>query len=194
MCFEYLRYLWDDADSDLTIVFTGGNGCFEMLQSEPTLESRVYAWQEIDRMPLDEVLAVVPACHPIWADAGPDLIALCDQEAARGNFRAWAKITHHLTVGMKESGRQTGGCTDAPTRHPTPRRPSTGGSRDECHPATVCVNSSPTPGIGAVPVARQRKAVDGRLLTSAEHRAVPLTDIGTCRGSVDPLRDLLSRA
>ncbi|MEU5811875.1 ATP-binding protein [Streptomyces sp. NPDC047718] len=107
MCFEYLRYLWDDADSDLTIVFTGGNGCFEMLQSEPMLESRVYAWQEIARMPLDEVLAVVPAFHPIWADSDPDLIALCDQEAARGNFRAWAKITHHLTVGMKESGRQS---------------------------------------------------------------------------------------
>jgi hypothetical protein len=105
MCFEYLRYLWDDADSDLTIVFTGGNGCFEMLQSEPMLESRVYAWQEIDRMPLDEVLAVVPAFHPIWTHADPDLIALCDQEAAHGNFRAWAKITHHLTVGMKESGR-----------------------------------------------------------------------------------------
>lgn len=24
---------------------------------------------------------------------------------AHGNFRAWAKITHHLTAGMKESGR-----------------------------------------------------------------------------------------
>lgn len=56
LCFEYLRYLWDDTDSDLTIVFTGGNGCFEMLQSEPMLESRVYAWQEIGGMPLDEDL------------------------------------------------------------------------------------------------------------------------------------------
>ncbi|MGW4690440.1 AAA family ATPase [Streptomyces sp. NPDC004244] len=109
MGFEYLRYLWDGAGSDLTIVFTGGDGCFETLQSEPMLESRVYAWQEIDLMPLDEVLTVIPAFHPVWADADadPDLIALCDQEAARGNFRAWAKITHHLTVGMKESGRQT---------------------------------------------------------------------------------------
>ncbi|MFI9345711.1 hypothetical protein ACIG0D_31285 [Streptomyces sp. NPDC052773] len=30
---------------------------------------------------------------------------MCDREAAHGNFRAWAKITHHLTVGMKETGR-----------------------------------------------------------------------------------------
>ncbi|MFJ5635731.1 AAA family ATPase [Streptomyces goshikiensis] len=105
MCFEYLRYLWDDIGSDLTIVFTGGDGCFEMLQSEPMLESRVYAWQEIEPMPLEEVLTVIPAFHPVWADADPDLIAMCDDEAAHGNFRAWAKITHHLTAGMKESGR-----------------------------------------------------------------------------------------
>jgi hypothetical protein len=105
LCFEYLRYLWDDTGTDLTIIFTGGNGCFEMLQSEPMLESRVYAWQEIDPMPLDEVLTVVPAFHPVWADADPELIALCDREAAHGNFRAWAKITHHLTVGMKETDR-----------------------------------------------------------------------------------------
>ncbi|QNE79565.1 hypothetical protein F0344_34325 [Streptomyces finlayi] len=76
-----------------------------MLQGEPMLESRVYAWQEIDRMPLDEVLAVVPAFHPARTDADTELIALCDREAAHGNFRAWAKITHHLTVRMKESGR-----------------------------------------------------------------------------------------
>jgi hypothetical protein len=106
LCFEYLRYLWDDTGTDLTIIFTGGNGCFEMLQSEPMLESRVYAWQEIDPMPLDEVLTVVPAFHPVWAGADPELISLCDREAAHGNFRAWAKITHHLTVGMKESGRE----------------------------------------------------------------------------------------
>ncbi|WP_244943634.1 ATP-binding protein [Streptomyces inhibens] len=106
LCFEYLRYLWDDTASDLTIVFTGGNGCFEMLQSEPMLESRVYAWQEIGGMPLDEVLTVIPAFHPVWAEADPGLIAVCDQEAAHGNFRAWAKITHHLVTGLKETGRK----------------------------------------------------------------------------------------
>ncbi|MEU9305598.1 ATP-binding protein [Streptomyces sp. NPDC048269] len=116
MCFEYLRYLWDGISSDLTIVFTGGDGCFEMLQSEPMLESRVYAWQEIDPMPLEEVLTVVPAFHPVWADADPELIAMCDDEAAHGNFRAWAKITHHLAAGMKESGRVwTRTCCAGPT-------------------------------------------------------------------------------
>lgn len=105
LCFEYLRYLWDDPGTDLTIVFTGGNGCFEMLQSEPMLESRVYAWQELGPMPLAEVLTVIPAFHPVWEHAEPDLIATCDREAAHGNFRAWAKITHHLVRGLRESGR-----------------------------------------------------------------------------------------
>ena len=42
----------------------------------------------------------------MWAGADPELIALCDREAAHGNFRAWAKITHHLTVDMKELGSE----------------------------------------------------------------------------------------
>lgn len=106
LCFECLRHLWDDTASDLTIVFTGGNGCFEMLHSEPMLESRVYARQEAGRMPLDEVLTVIPAFPSVWAEGDPDLIAVCDQEAAHGNFRDWAKITHHLTTGLRETGRK----------------------------------------------------------------------------------------
>ncbi|MEU6011638.1 hypothetical protein [Streptomyces sp. NPDC047453] len=82
------------------------------------LESRVYAWQEIDPMRLDEVLTVVPAFHPVWAGADPELIALRDREAAHGNFRAWAKITHHLTVGMKETGSKS-----VPTRPGRSRPP-----------------------------------------------------------------------
>ncbi|MFE9941560.1 AAA family ATPase [Streptomyces hirsutus] len=101
LCFEYPRHLWDGTASDLTIVFTGGNGCFEMLQSEPMLESRVHARQEVGRTPLDEVLTVIPAFPPVWAEVDPDLIAVCDQEVAHGNFRAWAKITHHLTTGLR---------------------------------------------------------------------------------------------
>ncbi|WP_369780052.1 hypothetical protein [Streptomyces sp. R33] len=62
--FRYLRYLWDDIGLDLTIVFTGGDGCFEMLQSEPMLEARAYAWQEIEPMPLEEVLHRHPGLSP----------------------------------------------------------------------------------------------------------------------------------
>ncbi|MET8572924.1 hypothetical protein [Streptomyces sp. NPDC004783] len=56
-------------------------------------------------MPLEEVLTVIPAFHPLWAKADPDLIAVCDQEAAHGNFRAWAKFTHHLATGLRGTGR-----------------------------------------------------------------------------------------
>ncbi|MFF3920617.1 hypothetical protein ACFYZB_45975 [Streptomyces sp. NPDC001852] len=76
-----------------------------MPQSEPMLESRVYARQEIGRMPLEEVPTVIPAFHPVWAKADHDLIVVCDQEAAHGNFRAWAKITHHLVTGLNKTGR-----------------------------------------------------------------------------------------
>jgi hypothetical protein len=52
LCSAYLRYLWDD--TDLANLFTGGNGRFEMLQSEPMPESHVYSWLEADPMPLGE--------------------------------------------------------------------------------------------------------------------------------------------
>ncbi|WP_438289509.1 AAA family ATPase [Streptomyces sp. HUAS TT7] len=102
-CFEYLRYLWDDVDTDMAIVFTGGNGCFEVLQSEPMLESRIYVWQEIPRMSLAEVRSVIPAFHPLWATAPAELIAMADTEAAHGNFRAWAKITHIMLQGLRDT-------------------------------------------------------------------------------------------
>lgn len=100
-CFEYLRYLWDDMETDLAIVFTGGNGCFEVLQNEPMLESRIYIWQEIPPMPLAEVQSVIPAFHPVWAAAPPELIVMADNKAAHGNFRTWAKITDHILQALR---------------------------------------------------------------------------------------------
>jgi hypothetical protein len=70
--------------------------CYEVLRREPMLSSRVYVWQEFRRMPREQVLRVIPAYHPIWADADPEVIALADAHAGHGNFRSWAKITAHV--------------------------------------------------------------------------------------------------
>ncbi|MHC3475474.1 hypothetical protein ACYF6T_43370 [Streptomyces sp. 7R007] len=47
--------------------------------------------------------------HPTLNGIGPDLIAVCDQEAAHGNFRTWAKTTHYLNVGMRQRRLNVGG-------------------------------------------------------------------------------------
>jgi AAA domain/Mu transposase, C-terminal len=50
-CFEYWRHLWDDRRTDIAIVFVGGGDCYQVLRREPMLSSRVYVWQEFQRLP-----------------------------------------------------------------------------------------------------------------------------------------------
>ena len=68
-CFEFWRHLWDDPRTDIAIVFVGGGDCYQVLRREPMLSSRVYVWQEFRRMTREQVFEVIPAFHPVWADA-----------------------------------------------------------------------------------------------------------------------------
>lgn len=103
-CFEYLRRLWDDLDTDIAIVFVGGGNCYEVLRREPMLASRVYTWQEYRPMDAEQVLETIPRFHPLWAEADPALIEFADEHAAQGNFRAWASLTRHCLDGMARLG------------------------------------------------------------------------------------------
>ena len=104
-CFELWRHLWDDRRTDIAIVFVGGGDCYRVLRREPMLSSRVYVWQEFRRLDREQVLAVIPAYHPVWADADPEDIAYADVHAGHGNFRAWSKITAHVVTALERLER-----------------------------------------------------------------------------------------
>ncbi|MGW5922283.1 AAA family ATPase [Nocardia fluminea] len=104
-CFEYWRHLWDDRRTDIAIVFVGGGNCYQVLRREPMLSSRVFVWQEFRRMSPEQVLRVIPAFHPVWANTDPEVIAFADTHAGHGNFRSWAKITAHADRALARSGR-----------------------------------------------------------------------------------------
>jgi len=53
----------------------------------------------------EQVLAVIPASHPVWAGADPGDIAYADVHAGHGNFRAWAKITAHVVTALARLDR-----------------------------------------------------------------------------------------
>jgi hypothetical protein len=53
------------------------------------------------------VVAVIPVYHAIYRDVPLSLIALVDESCAHGNFRSWAKFTHHAQRILERSGRQT---------------------------------------------------------------------------------------
>src|SRR6266550_345318 len=87
------------------IEFVGGGDCYRVLRREPMLSSRVYVWQEFRRLDREQVLAVIPAYHPVWAGADPEDIAYADVRAGHGNFRAWAKITAHVVTALARLDR-----------------------------------------------------------------------------------------
>lgn len=86
-------------------MFIGGGDCYRVLRREPMLSSRVYVWQEFRRLDREQVLAVIPAYHPVWAGADPADIAHADLHAGHGNFRAWAKITAHVLTALARLDR-----------------------------------------------------------------------------------------
>lgn len=101
--FEYWRYLWDDLNTDMAVVFIGGGNCYDVLSGEPMLASRIYAWQEYRRMSVSQVQAAMPVFHPVWKDVSEEDIGWVDENAAHGNFRAWAKITRHVCQGLERT-------------------------------------------------------------------------------------------
>ena len=94
-CFEYLRHLHDDVDTQFSLLFVGGYGCYEALRREPMLDSRLYAHIRFECLTLDQVLGIMSVYHPIFAGVDDQLLALIDCRCAHGNFRKWAKFTHH---------------------------------------------------------------------------------------------------
>ncbi|MEV4116539.1 ATP-binding protein [Nonomuraea sp. NPDC049695] len=70
--FEYWRHLWSDRDTDLAVVFVGADKCRQILSASPSLASSIYIWQEYRPMTQAQIRDVIPAFHPVWADADPD--------------------------------------------------------------------------------------------------------------------------
>jgi hypothetical protein len=104
-CFEYLRWLHDNEASRFALLFVGGAGCYEVLRREPMLDSRLYAHLRFEALTADEVAAVIPVYHPVYADVPGELIGLVDDHCAHGNFRNWAKFTHHALRLCEATGR-----------------------------------------------------------------------------------------
>ncbi|MGW6412590.1 hypothetical protein ACWF95_36180 [Streptomyces vinaceus] len=42
-----------------------------VLRKEPMLSSRVFIWQHVTKLPLEEVRQVIPLYHPVWANTDP---------------------------------------------------------------------------------------------------------------------------
>lgn len=92
-CIELLRYLHDHRTTRFALVLVGGNGTWRVLSREPMLASRVYRRVRFQPLSRADVLAAIPAYHPLYRSVDPQLIALIDDLFAHGNLRHWAAFT-----------------------------------------------------------------------------------------------------
>jgi len=93
-CFEYLRHLHDDPATRFALIFDGGDGAWEVLAREPMLRSRIYRRVAFTALSDSDVLALIPAYHPIYTGIDPELLLLINDKAANGRMRSWAAFTH----------------------------------------------------------------------------------------------------
>lgn len=92
-CIELLRYLHDYRTTRFALVLVGGNGTWRVLSREPMLASRVYRRVRFQPLSRADVLATIPAYHPVYEHVDPVLVALIDGMFAHGNLRNWAAFT-----------------------------------------------------------------------------------------------------
>lgn len=102
---DFFRFLHDDQSTRFTLLFVGGNGCYQTLAKEPMLRSRIYWWVEFRPLPRAEVPALVRGLHPVYRDASDELLTGIDELACHGKWRAWAHFTTAALDLVARTGR-----------------------------------------------------------------------------------------
>jgi AAA domain len=92
-CFELLRHLHDLPNTHFSLVFDGGDGCWEVIAREQMLRTRIFRKIAFAPLSTDAILQVIPSYHAIYAGVPDELIASIDDRAAHGRLRAWAAFT-----------------------------------------------------------------------------------------------------
>ncbi|GCD40375.1 ATP-binding protein [Streptomyces paromomycinus] len=104
-CLEYLRFLHEDAHTRLAVLLLASDHRLKALRTQPVLAGRVHTWHHLQPLAEPELLTALPAFHPQWHDADPQLITTLNTAWAHGNFRRWAALTHRLASRAHRTGR-----------------------------------------------------------------------------------------
>jgi hypothetical protein len=99
--YSYWQHLWSDRATTVAVIFIGRDGGLPLLDRTSTLASSVYLWQRYQALSQAQIREVLPAFHPIWAEADPDDIDFL-YRVAHGVFRSWAKLTYQILILMHQ--------------------------------------------------------------------------------------------
>ncbi|MFR9802820.1 AAA family ATPase [Pseudonocardia sp. RS010] len=92
-CIEFLRYLHDHRLTRFGLLLVGGDGAWRVLAREPMLRSRIYRRVVCTPLSGEQVCALLPRYHRIYADLAPELLLFVDDHFAHGYLRDWAAFT-----------------------------------------------------------------------------------------------------
>jgi hypothetical protein len=91
-----IRALHDSALTRLSVLLTGGNGCWNRISSDPMLRDRVPIRVPFRRFTEPEVPTVMRAFHEVFENGSDETLRAFDQAYARGVFRPWRHIARTL--------------------------------------------------------------------------------------------------
>ncbi len=93
-CTFFLRHLLDHPETHVAIILVGGNGCWENIAQDPMLKSRVYRRIRFRGIPEDELVKSLPSYHPLYANAGEELLRELYFRSNISQLRSLAIFTH----------------------------------------------------------------------------------------------------
>lgn len=96
-CIDHLRSLHDHTSTDFALVLAGGQGCWEVLGTEPQLRSRITRPFFVRPLAADQVRVFIPQLHAVWLHIPAAELDRIDAEFAGGVLRNWAAITKTVT-------------------------------------------------------------------------------------------------
>ncbi|WP_327668110.1 MULTISPECIES: ATP-binding protein [unclassified Streptomyces] len=102
---EYIRSLWDDPTNRLAVVLVGSDTFYRRLRRLGSFSNRITDWQHYTPLRPDEVLETMPTYHPLLTQISHQDLQWLDDMACHGNFRNWAKFTHHLQLIVDDKAR-----------------------------------------------------------------------------------------
>jgi type II secretory pathway predicted ATPase ExeA len=105
-CIELLRHLHDHELTSFAVLLVGGDGCWQVLSREPMLRSRVFRRLPFTPLRRDQVPTLIRGYHPIYAQAGDELLLEIDDAYAHGSLRDWATFTLTAATLCREDGRE----------------------------------------------------------------------------------------
>lgn len=87
-----IRLVHDMGRSAFPLFFVGGEGCADLLASDPQLADRVGGWVRFNPIPDDKVVPLLCEYHPFFEASDPDLLTKVNDTYAKGVLRRWARL------------------------------------------------------------------------------------------------------